>query len=88
MNEMALPAIDSAEKAALEINKFAPIINKGEYKGGADVKGILEAALQAISKSTNPEKYEREIKMAKIALKKVNAYNMSKNTHSMPSKVV
>ena len=83
ITEMSMPVVRSAEDGATMINKYAPMVMKGNVKG--DVRGPIVAALKAIGQSNNPEKYEREIKMAKKAIQKLNEYKKTKSNMATTS---
>lgn len=86
INEMSLPIVQSAEEASSIIMKYGPLVNAGKAENQkGDYRGSLEAALRAIQGSNNPEKYVKEIKIAKAALQKLNAYKAVKATGATTS---
>lgn len=86
VNEMALGDPEAAATSAAEtINKEAPLVISGKAKNAGAMFGTLQAALQALGKTNAPEKYVREIKLAKTALAKLSAYNKTVQSHDTPS---
>ena len=72
LNEMGLPTVDSAEAARAKIAQIAPLVLSGNIKG--DYLGTLNAALQAIQTSTNPEAYAKDVQLALRAKKALQAH--------------
>jgi len=83
LNEMSLPNVNSAEQARAIVDKYYPLIMKGNPNG--DYIGYLDAALKAFQGATNPEAYANDVKKALAAKKKVEAFLATKSKRDTPS---
>ena len=86
VSEMAMGDDEASATTAAElINKQAPLVISGKGKDVGAMYGSLKSALTAIGKTNAPEKYMREVKLAKAALAKIDAYNKTVQSHDTPS---
>ena len=76
IEEMAMKVYKSPEEAVADINDIYGKVMKGNILG--DYRGPLESAMKYIAGIQNPERYIREIKKAKAAMKKVVEFKNSR----------
>ena len=75
--EMSLPTIKNPEDAVQKINNaYGFVVQKNQPEG--DYWGPITAALKFLRGTTNPEKFERDIKKGLAVMKKLQAYKATR----------